>query len=355
MPRLSGGLAAVGALAALLVSTPALAETPLEIARAAVESSDYLTAHTALATALATGTNSPEDVVEIYRSSGIVEAALGNAQGASDAFLRCLALSSKVALPAGTSPKITRPFTLAQEYYRAHDPLKVKTETVASPPSVTLVIESDPFTMVAKARVIVVADDGPEQTLEAEGKNRVTIQLPAAKRLDLRVAALDDKGNRLVELGSADVPIVIISSGAVVTDRTIERPPPPPPPPPPPAPPDHERPIYLQWWLWGGAAVALGGIGTGFGIAAISNKHDLEALNAESQQHQFREAKDVESRMRRDVLLTNIGYVAAGAFAVTAGVLFVTRPRAAAVTENGTSVAPIPVQGGGVVVMKGHF
>jgi hypothetical protein len=230
MPRLWG---ACGAIGVLLFSTPAAAETPLETAKAAVTSSDYVTARAALASALATGTNSPEDVVEIYRSSGIVEAALGNAQGASDAFLRCLALSSKVVMPAGTSPKITRPFTAAQDYYREHHRLKVKTETTANPPSVTVVVESDPFTMVAKARVIVVVDGGPEQTLEAERKDRITIALPAGKRLDLRIAALDDKGNRLVELGSAAVPIVIVSSGAVVTTRNIAPPPPPPPSPPP--------------------------------------------------------------------------------------------------------------------------
>lgn len=327
----------------LLFSTHAAAETPLETAKAALASSDYLTARSALASALATGTNSPEQLVEIYRSSGIVEAALGNAQGASDAFLRCLALSSNVALPAGTSPKITRPFTIAQDYYREHDQLKIKTETIANPPSVTVVIESDPFTMVAKARVIVVVDGGAEQTFEAERKDRITIALPPGKRLDLRVTALDDKDNRLVELGSVDVPIVIVSSGAMVTHKKIE--------PSKRSQPPHARPLYLQWWLWGGAAVAFGGIGTGFGLAAVAAEHDLDALNADSRRHQFREAKDVESRARRDVLWSNIGYLSAGAFAVTAGILFLTRPHA--VTE--TSVAPVPVQGGGVVVLGGSF
>src|SRR5690606_3976188 len=91
--------------------------------------------------------------------------------------------------------------------YQSNAPLEVKVETQPTPPSVTLVVQSDPMKMIARARVAVVVDGKPEQMLDGIG----TIALPAGARLDLRVTVLDASGNRLVEIGSSDVPIVIIS------------------------------------------------------------------------------------------------------------------------------------------------
>lgn len=352
MLRLWGASSAIAVVLVVgALTTSAAADTPLETARAAVESSDYLTARSSLAAALASGANSPDEMIEIYRLTGIVAGALGDAQAASDAFLRGLALTPKITLPVGTSPKITRPFATAQTYYRSHEPLRIKTETTASPPSITVVIASDPFTMVAKAQVTIVVDGGAEQKLEGTGTDRISIALPIGARLDLRVAALDDKGNRLVELGSKDVPIVIVGAGGATATKVARRVPPPPPAP---RAPEHARPIYLQWWLWGGATVVFGGAATYFGMSAISAKNDLDHLNMTSQNHTFDEAKDLEQTARTRVLLTNIGIGVAAACGVTAGILYLTRPRV--VTERRvTTLTPVPIQGGGAVVLGGQF
>ncbi len=45
---------------------------------------------------------------------------------ATTAFGRWLALDPKAALPPGTSPKITRPFTAAQDQAKGREPIKVK-------------------------------------------------------------------------------------------------------------------------------------------------------------------------------------------------------------------------------------
>ncbi len=331
------------------LAVPAAAEPSLEIARAAVESSDYLTARTSLTTALDAGTNSPEEMIEIYRLGGIVAGALGQTQAANDAFSRCLALTQKVTLPAGTSPKITRPFAAAQDYYRTHEPLKLKTETVANPPSITVVVASDPFAMIARARVTVVVDGGAERTLEGTGTDRITIALPAGSRLDLRVAALDAKGNRLVELGSQEVPIVIVGAGgAVATPVTSPAGPPKPPPP------GHVRPLYLQWWLWGGATVVFGGAATFVGLAAVSAKNELVRLGAQSRSHTFTEAKELEATTRTRVLLTNIGLGMTAACGVTAALLYLTRPHRVA-ERRVTTITPVPIIGGGAVVLEGNF
>lgn len=326
-----GALAIVAALA-----LPAAAESSLEQARRDVDGSDYLAARAALVSALDAGTASPEDVAEIYKLSGIVEGALGNEQEAAAAFAKWLSIDPKGTLPAGTSPKITRPYDAA-----SREPLKVKVETSAKPPEVTLVIVSDPAQLVTRARVFVVADGKPETKLEAAGTDKIKLALPAGKRLDLRVQALDAHGNRIVELGSTDVPIVITGgAGPIepVAPKLAVR-----------HTPVVERPLYLRWWLWGAVGVAFAGAGTYFGIQARSDANDLTALNATSQQHTFTEATDLEDRAKREALFCNIGLAAGGAFALGATILYLTRPQ----TE--TQITAVPTQGGAAVFVGGAW
>jgi len=320
-------------------------------ARTAVEQSDYFAARGKVDKALSDGTASPEDLAEIFKLKGIVEAALGNTAAATTAFGKWLALDPKAALPDGTSPKITRPFAQAQEQAAHRQPVKVKAETTPDPPSVTLHIVSDPFMMIAKVRVEVRVDGGAEKTLEGTGTHKVTIDLPRGKRrLDLRVQALDDHGNRVAEVGTTDVPLVIIGQGAaqpvdvqshpthpeVVEHHAAPGP-------------VHERPLYLKWWLWSGVAVAVGAGGAYFGFQARSEADQLNKLNADSQDHRFDEALAIQSRADRDVTLFNVGMGVAGAVAIGAVVLYLTEPHAEA------RMAAVPVQGGGAVVVGGRF
>lgn len=331
------------------LASRAHADPTLGGAKSAVDASDYLTARTQLTQLIAKGGNSPEDMADIYRLSGIVAGALGETKAATEAFQKCLALSPKATLPVGTSPKIGRPFAEAQKYFTTHEPLRIKADTVATPPAVTISVVSDPLAMISRARVIAMVDKQAAKTLEKPAAAELTIALPAGARIDLRVVALDDKGNRLAEVGSADVPIVIVGTAVVPVT-------------PPKVPPKkivHEtprspRPLYLKWWLWGGTAVALAGGATYFAFGARSAKTELDELNAHSVNHDFDEAKAVESRGKRDALLTNIGYGAAGAFAVVSVILFLTEPRASE-EHRVTTVTPVPMRGGGAVVLGVPF
>lgn len=327
------------------------AEPTLDGAKAAVDASDYLTARGQLDDLIAKGGNGPEDMAEIYRLSGIVAGALGEAKAATAAFQKCLALAPKSTLPPGTSPKISRPFAEAQAFFKTHEPLKIKAETVSSPPSVTLTVASDPLDMIARARVVATVDKGAPKTIEKPAASELSIALPPGARIDLRVIALDEKGNRLAEVGSVDVPLVIVGGGpAVVSTGT----PPPPKKKAAPAAPRSPRPLYLKWWLWGGVAVAFAGGATYFGFEARAAKLELDDLNAHSVNHDFDEAKDVESRGKRDALLTNIGFGAAGAFAVAATILFLTEPSATE-HQRTTTITPVPITGGGAVVLGVPF
>ncbi|HSN27687.1 MAG TPA: hypothetical protein VLT45_15450 [Kofleriaceae bacterium] len=339
------GLAIVAVLA--VVPMRSAHADSLADARKAVDGSDYFAARGLVEKALSDGTASPSDLADIYKIKGTVEAALGNTAAATTAFGKWLALDPKAELPPGTSPKITRPFDAAKKQAEHREPVRVKTETSAEPPSVTLVVASDPFMMIAKARVYVRADGGAEQMREASGEKKITIELPKGKRLDLRVQALDEHGNRVAELGTTDVPIVITTNEEIVAkvppkvEEKVKAPVAPAP--------VHERPLVLKWWMWGGAAVVVGAGGAYFGFQARSETDELAKLNADSANHTFDEARAVQDRADRDVLLFNVGMGVAGAFAIGATILYLTEPRAE------TRMAVVPQPGGGAVVLGGRF
>lgn len=343
-----GSHLSLACLLVALAAATARADADLAAITAALDNSDYPGAQELVAKGLSAGGNSPDTTASLYRMQGVIEGSLGNTQPATDAFLRALALDPKLSLPAGTSPKVMKPFEAARNFYRTNAPLKVKVETRPSPPAVTIVVQSDPMKMVSRARVAVVADAKPEQMLDGTG----TIELPAGSRLDLRVTVLDANGNRLVQIGTTEVPLVIVSapSRGIGTTTGVT---PPPPKKKRPAEPVRERPVYLAWWLWGGAAVVLAGVGTGYGIGAIQAQSDLEELNRTSSAHSFDDATAVEDTIRTRLLVTNITYGAAIACGVTAAILFLTKPSAA--ERSSISIAPAPTRGGGAIVLGGEF
>ena len=67
-----------------LLAKAATADTPLEAAKAAVDASDYLTARTQLDAIVAAGASGPDELAEVYRLTGIVAGALGDAKAATD-------------------------------------------------------------------------------------------------------------------------------------------------------------------------------------------------------------------------------------------------------------------------------
>ncbi len=357
MVRVAVGIAVVAACLIDAAGHARADERALEEARQAIDQLDYAAARDALTAALASGANGPDGLAEIYRMTGTVAASLGDTRTATDAFKKLLALRPKATLPAGTSPKIARPFRAAADHFKRNPPLQVRPETAAQPPVATVVIDSDPLAMVAGAKVTVVVDGSHERTLEGKGQGRIDVELPRGKRIDLRIAVVDEHGNRLVELGSRDVPIVITGAelpqatpatggtAAAAGDRVavVEQRPPRPP-----------RRWYFRWELWTGAAIAFGG-GTGyFAYRAHARAGELQRLFDASSSHRAGESTELESRARRDVLITNIGLGATAAIAAGAAILYLTAPRRAEGPRRVT-VAPELTGGGGALVVRGGF
>ena len=207
------------------------------------------------------------------------------------------------------------------------------------------------FLNAARDGAGVVVDGKPEQVLDGAGTTRIAIELPRGRRLDVRIAALDARGNRVVELGSKDVPIVILGKVAE-SHVAVVTPQPPPPPTGKPAQPvatAGSRSILLSPWLYGALAGASLGASALFVIGAHGAASDLDAIGKDTQHHTQSEAVAVESRGRRDALLANLGLAATGAFAITAAILYATRP------HDHVEILPVPVRGGAAVTLEVPF
>jgi hypothetical protein len=341
----------LGLVVPMLGAGVARADDALASAHKAIDDLDYATARTQLAAARDAGGLGPADVAELYRLTGVVSASIGDAAAATDAFGRWLALVPKASLPAGTSPKIMRPFTAAARAADKRGALEVKVETAANPPVLTVIAVNDPLHMAARAHVVFTADGGGEQTKDvALTGERTAIALPAAGRIDARVAALDDHGNHLIELGSKDVPIVIVgerpapvvakapaaptvtaTAAPIAAARTAP------------------VPVYRRWWPYAGAAAVFGGAAGYFAYRTHNDANDLRAITNQSSLHTFAEAKTIEDRGHRDALITNVGLGVAGAFAITAGIMYVLGRR----DHTETQLAALPVAGGATFVVGG--
>ena len=101
----------------------------------------------------------------------------------------------------------------------------------------------------------------------------------------------------------------------------------------------------------GAASRSVGAAVSGvFGYETKQNLDKLDALNRNSLDHSFGDAQVVESDAKRDVLIADIAAGAAGAFALGAVVLYLTRPH----LEH-LPVAAVPMRNGGALVFGGHF
>jgi len=342
----------VGAMLAVLGARPAHADTPLERARAAIDASDYLAGRAALTEALTSGDLGPENLVETYRLSGFIAAALGEQAAAVEAFERMLSLAPTTRLAAGTAPKITKRFAAAQALVKDREAIKITVETAASPPSITVVVASDPVHMITSVRAIVRVDGRAEQVFDQPLTGRATIALPVGHRLDLRVAARDEHGNRVSEVGSKDVPLVIVGQGAPEPPKPVVVTAKPKPGVPPRDEPSSARPLYLAWWLWAGTSVVLAGAGAYFGVSALGTKHDLEAATGPT--HTYAEAHAIETRGKRDAVLADIGLAAGGAVALGAVILYLTGHHNTE-ADRRPSVTAAPARGGGTLALEVTF
>jgi hypothetical protein len=314
--------------AALLVALagPASADPDpggLERARAELGELRYGDALATLDKALAAGTSGPSETAEIYLLLGEVRASLDEDQQAQQAFERALVLDPGVELRKGVSPKISRPFRKARRARRGSPALAIGHQQVSRDPiRIAVVVQSDPLAMVAGASVVYWSEGTPRRSVSADARRgarangvetRFEIELPRGARR-FTVAGIDEHGNRLVELGSAEQPLAVDleppAPAAAPLPAVVA------------AEPEAGRPFYAHWLLWGGVAVAAGAAGAWAGLSARSAEDELDEIRATQYVHEYAEAKRLADRAERRSLVANVCFAGAGAAAVVSGFLF---------------------------------
>jgi hypothetical protein len=343
--RCFGCLAMMLAIAVCVMPAAARAdENPhLATAREALAGLKYEQAQHALEKALYSGKNGPEDMKTIYRMLGEIHAALGRADQAEIDFRILLALDPATDLGRGVSPKIQQPFQAAKTHMSSRGGLAVSCKADDEAAAVALEVKSDPLDLVAGARVIYRLEGGREQIIEAGGSGSQTLRVPASGRVTLICAALDEHGNRLVEIGSWSEPLALTPVEKQETPAIVA-----------PAPSVRREapapPLYGRWYLWGTAAVLAAGGGGYFAWQVTQDQTELDRLNENSADYSFSEAEEIERRGKRNALIANISFGAAGAFAIATVLSLALAPDAPA-GESSTALAPLALpRGAGVSV-----
>lgn len=336
----SPAVAVLLALAALAAPARADKKAAVERARGEIGELRYDDAQKTVDKAIRSGTNGPAEMAELYLLAGEVKASLGDDAAAQDAFKRALVIDPSAELRDGLSPKIREPFAKARRAMKGKKPLAIQHRILKpDPATIAILVQSDPFGMVIGGRLIYKNADGAERSVAGMGKERVDLKLPKGVNRFV-VAAIDEHGNRLIELGSAAEPLTLdIESGgaspaagepesgggageeetgasgeeatspvATVESSSDDA--------------GGKTPLYANWLVWGGAAVTLAGVGVVTGLATRSAVNDLDDVRQNSEMYEFSYAQSLADKAERRALYTNVAFGAAGACAIVSGFLY---------------------------------
>ncbi len=336
----------------------------VERARTEIGELRYEDAQKTVEKAIRSGTNGPAEMTELYLLLGEVKASLGDDQAAQDAFRSALAIDPAAELRDGLSPKIREPFGKAKKSMKSKKPLAVQHRILKpDPPTIAVLVQSDPFGMIVGGRLIYRNADGAERSVAGTGKQRIDLKLPRGTGKFL-VAGIDQHGNRLIVLGSESEPLTLdIESGGGAGDgeaagageetsgepdggsdtdtggggeedggsaTTVSK-----------SSGGSGGPaFYAHWMVWGGVAVGVAGVGVLTGLSTRSAVNQLDDVRQNSEMYEYSYAQSLADRAERRALYTNIAFGAAAACAVVSGVLF-WRQRGARRAEREAALVPV--------------
>lgn len=321
MTRLAVAVAAVALAAAVPVAHAGDdAATLLDRARQAIDQVDYDGARKLADEALEQGGLRTADLARAHHVAGEIAAALGDADGARDHFVRWILLDPDAALPAGASPKLTEPFDAARAEARRLGPMRFEVTTTAHSGRFTLELGGkDPLHLAARLHVLVPGGDpvdGHVPSVEVDA---------GAGAFTATVEVLDDRDDVLARL-----PVTVAPPRHAAPPR------------------QHRVPAAVRWPTWTVIAAASAGAAGYFGWRVGKDQRDLDALNAASANHSYDEARAIEDRGRRDALITNVAVGVAAAAAVGAVVTFV-------IDRRKVEVEPLGVPGTAGASVTVHF
>lgn len=297
-----------------LAAAPVRADSPhLAEARRAVEAVDYDAARRLLVDALRDGDNSPAAMCEIYRLSARAAVVLDQRELAEQYYRRWLAIDPDAALPDDTAPKLREPFVAAQAYIAAHGRLRaVARRTQAGEVDVELI--ADPLAMAHAAAALDPAGPSDAAPVTApsprEAARRSPVVFGAERRVRLaeasRIAILDERGNRLLELEPA-APAAAAPAPSATPAAPAS----------PESPSDPDRPPWTRRWLTWAIPTGVFALGAaGFGIASIASYERAHQIAADSGKSYLSDAQDNVRRGRIFAWITAGAGAAAAACAI---------------------------------------
>ena len=377
------GAAVFAPAAPTAAAAPASDSGPELLARAQAALTDlrYEDAAALLDRAYTAGGNHPADLRRLFQLTAQVAVTMRDEAGAELAFRRLLVLDPDATLPEGTSPKIVSRLETARAALRGSDSLAVTFAARPGRPAVVVAqVHSDPLAMVAGLRA-AWRDDAGASAHTGGTPGPLSLEVPLPRDTHVTLELLDRHGNVLVEgsviAGPADggggqgggsqhirtsplhpgpgpesaaraghgtrspgtghgAPSGPAAGGGAAATATVDL-----------GAGAHEpaTPIYQRWPLWAGVAGGFAAVGLAFGIQAHSAQSDLDQLNADSRDHDFREAQAIESRLDRNSALADVGFGLAAASAGVAVVMWLRHRHggeAPPVASHGSRVGPGP-------------
>src|SRR6185503_879178 len=179
MTNVTSTLALLLALVAAQATATAQKKGATDRARNEIGELRYEDAQKTIEKAIKSGTNGPADMAELYLLLGEVKASLGDDEAAEDSFKRALAIDPAAQLRDGLSPKIREPFGKARKAMKGKKPLALQHRILKQdPPTIAVLVQSDPFGMVIGGRLIFKNADGAERSVAGMGKERIDLKLP---------------------------------------------------------------------------------------------------------------------------------------------------------------------------------
>jgi len=286
----------IRALAILLALAATAHADVLEDARQLESSLQYDKALALVEAAIASG--HAIDLAKLHFEAGKLAAGLDRAVDAEQHFAVALELEPTLALPEGSSPKLTAP------YYAARSrvvPLHISHVTTGL--DVAVAIDADPLHLVSAVRV--------DTAIERAAPFHFT--LPRAG--DFELTALDDHDNTLftdrVSVQIATAPPVQLAPST---------------------------PWYASWKTWAAVGVFAAGTGALCAWREQTAQDDWNTLNASASPHDYSQLRAIEDRGRDWALATNIGFGVAAA-AVIAGSISFVHERRLTIAATPTSLA----------------
>jgi len=178
---------------------------------------------------LQTGTKRPAALVPVFRDLAIAKANAGDAEGSRRAFTALLALDPTFRLAKEEPDLVRSPYLEARGFWESQSLPFGATGELDDAKSLLVVRIVDPGNLGSRVRIRVKQPDGTrfsETVLPLEPTQRVTLKRTPGSTEDVayNLAILDEHGNRLLESGTDQAPIVIAAKKPLPAPVVIAQP-----------------------------------------------------------------------------------------------------------------------------------